>query len=225
MPLMRPEPGRGLLANLRGSVPTTAARLLVASIAVFCALCLHFSGVARADGAELCGGYATCNAEGFSTHGYENAAGQSWWAMYPGINCTNYAAFVESQAYGVAEPDLLLGDAYEWADRAAEAGIPVDQTPTVGSVAQWDADAPGMGGYGHVAIVEAVASNGSYIDVSQSGMGTADDGYDREQIDRSGGSWEPWPSSFIHFSGPGMPSNLPQLGMRMAAGELAIAGG
>ena len=92
--------------------------------------------------------------------------------MYPGINCTNYAAFVESQVYGVPTPGVLMGDAYQWADRAAEAGIPVDDTPTVGSVAVWGADAPGMGGYGHVAVVESVGPDGSYIDVSQSGMGT-----------------------------------------------------
>ena len=144
--------------------------------------------------------------------------------MYPGINCTNYAAFVESQVYGVPTPSLLMGDAYQWGDRATEAGIPVDQTPTVGSVAVWGSDAAGMGGYGHVAVVEAVGPNGSYIDVSQSGMGTQEDGYDWEHIPRTGGSWEPWPSSFIHFAGPGIPGTVPHLGHRIAGAELTMAG-
>ncbi len=144
--------------------------------------------------------------------------------MYPGINCTNYAAFVESQVYGVPTPRLLMGDAYQWGDRATEAGIPVDQTPTIGSVAVWGSDAAGMGGYGHVAVVEAIGPNGTYIDVSQSGMGTQEDGYDWEHISRTGGSWEPWPSSFIHFAGPGIPGTVPHLGHLRAGAELTMAG-
>jgi surface antigen len=179
---------------------------------------------ARADTSELCAGYAACTAAGFSTHDYEYAADESWWSMYPGDNCTNYAAFVESQAYGVPTPDVLLGDGYQWGERAAEAGIPVDDNPTVGSVAVWGADAPGMGGYGHVAVVEAVAPDGSYIDVSQSGMGSADDGYDWERIYRAGGSWEPWPGSFIHFAGPAIPGTLPRAGLRIAGAELVVPG-
>jgi surface antigen len=145
--------------------------------------------------------------------------------MYPGINCTNYAAFVESQVYGVATPSLLLGDADQWGNRAAEAGIPVDQTPTVGSVAVWGADAAGMGGYGHVGVVEAIGPDGSYIDISQSGMGTTNDGYNWERVYRGAASWEPWPTGFIHFSGPDIPTSLPRAGLRMPGAELVAAGG
>lgn len=200
-----------------------AARLLVVIAATLATLCLHFIGVARADGSELCDGYGACNAGMFTTHGYESASSQSWWAMYPGVNCTNYVAYVESQVFGVASPPLLLGDAYEWPARAAEAGIPVDQTPSLGAVAVWGADASGMGGYGHVAVVEAVATDGSYIDVSQSGMGVANDGFDWERVYRDGRSWEPWPSSFIHFSGPEVPGNWVQLGIRMAGAGFMVA--
>jgi surface antigen len=185
---------------------------------------MWFSGVARADNSLICSGYAPCNGPGLTTHGYQNAAGQSWWSMYPGINCTNYAAYVESQIYGVPTPGLLLGDADQWSGRAAGAGIPVDETPTVGAVAVWGADANGMGGYGHVAVVEAIGPDGSYVDVSQSGMGAANDGYSWERVYRDGSSWESWPSSFIHFAGSGSSTALPHAGSRMPGAELVAVG-
>ena len=200
--------------------------MLVAIATTLSALALWCTGTARAaDNSLLCAGYTPCSAPGYTTHGYEYEANQSWWRMYPGINCTNYAAYVESQVYGVPTPDVLLGDAYEWGGRAAEVGIPVDQTPTVGSVAVWGVDAPGMGGYGHVGVVEGIGPSGSYIDVSQSGMGSANDGYDWERVYRNGSAWESWPSSFIHFSGPGIPSTLPHAGSRMPGAELVSVDG
>lgn len=211
-----------MLVRLRPAARRVAALLAGVLAAGGCSLC--FSAAARADTSELCAGYAGCTAAGYTTHDYEYAAGEMWWSMYAGDNCTNYAAFVESQAYGVPTPDILLGDGGQWGERAAEAGIPVDGTPSVGAVAVWDADAPGMGGYGHVAVVEDVAPDGSYIDVSQSGMGSAEDGYDWERIYRDGGSWEPWPSSFIHFAGPGIPGTLPPVGLRFAGAGIVQPG-
>jgi surface antigen len=206
---------QGGLGRLRaGTAPLLAALACLGAHAA----------TARADGSELCAGYAGCSTGGFTTHDYQYAAGESWWAMYSGDNCTNYAAYVESQVYGVPTPDVLLGDGGQWADRASEAGIPVDDTPSVGSVAVWDDGAPGMGGYGHVAIVEAAAPDGSYIDVSQSGMGAADDGFDWERIYRDGSAWEPWPNSFIHFSGSALPSTPPQQGQRIAGAEIVVPG-
>lgn len=193
--------------------------------ATLCAFALWFTGLARADESLICSGYSPCSVAGLTTHGYQNVADESWWSMYPGINCTNYAAYVESQIYGVPTLGLLLGDAYEWSGRASEAGIPVDQTPTVGSVAVWGADAPGMGSDGHVAVVEAIGPDGSYIDVSQSGMGTAGDGYSWERVYRDDSAWESWPSSFIHFAGSGSSTALPQPGSRMPGAELVSAGG
>lgn len=193
--------------------------------AALCALGLWLAGVARADPSELCAGYTPCSGPGLTTHGYQAAAGQSWWSMYPGSNCTNYAAYVESRVYGVPTPGLLLGDAYQWSARAAQTGVPVDLTPTIGSVAAWGPDAPGMGGYGHVAVVEAIGPAGSYIDVSQSGMGAADDGYTWERVYRNGSSWESWPSSFIHFAGSGTSTQLPSAGSRVPGAELVSAGG
>ena len=217
--------GEGGLRPPRAATAGRVSLRLALLGAVLCACVQWSAGPARADTSQLCAGYAPCSAAGLATHGYGRAAGQSWWSMYAGINCTNYAAFVESQAYGVPTPGVLLGDAYQWGERAAEAGIPVDETPTVGAVAVWGAGAPGMGGYGHVGVVEAVGPNGTYIDVSQSGMGTADDGYDWERVYRDNSSWESWPSSFIHFSGSAMPTTLPRAGSRVPGAELVAAGG
>jgi surface antigen len=172
------------------------------------------SASARADlssgGGELCAGYAACSTGGFTTNGYPANAATSWWRMYPGVNCTNYAAYVESQVFGVSTPEYLLGDAYQWAGNAAANGVPVDDTPSVGAVAFWGADAVGMQQWGHVAIVEAVGPNGSYIDVSQSGMGSSDDGYDWQRIYAGATSWESWPESFIHFPGTDIPRLAPR---------------
>ena len=218
---MKPELEGGLERG-RLPMPGNATLLLAVIAATLCLIGTQFAGSARADTSELCAGYTACAVTPYTTHGYEDAADQSWWSMYAGVNCTNYAAFVESQVYGVPTPGVLMGDAYQWADRAAEVGIPVDDTPTVGSVAVWGADSPGMGGYGHVAVVESVGRG--YIDVSQSGMGTQADGYDWERIARAGGSWEPWPTSFIHFAGPGVPGTVPEAGHRIRGAELTMAG-
>ncbi len=221
---MSPQVEGDLRSPHRGSSAARATLLAVA--AMLSALTLWCTtGTAQADTSLLCAGYTPCNTQSYTTHTYEYAADQSWWSMYPGVNCTNYAAFVESQVYRVPTPGLLLGDAYEWGERAAQDGIPVDQTPTVGSVAVWGADAPGMGGDGHVGVVEAIGPDGGYIDVSQSGMGTANDGYSWERVYRDSSSWESWPSSFIHFSGAGIPSSLPQAGTRMSGAELVSVGG
>jgi surface antigen len=199
-------------------------RLAVVATACAFTLTLSFSALAHADNSLRCAGYTPCGSPGYTTHGYQASAGQSWWSMYPGVNCTNYAAFVESQVYGVPTPGLLLGDAYQWGQRASESGIPVDETPTVGSVAVWGSDAPGMGGYGHVGVVESIGPDGSYIDVSQSGMGTAANGFSWERVYRSGSSWESWPSSFVHFAGSGTSTALPQAGSRISGAELVAAG-
>lgn len=220
-----PPVGEGCLRLLSAATAGRVMSRAAIIAAALCAFALWLSGVARADNSLLCAGYSPCNAPGLTTHGYESAAGESWWSMYPGINCTNYAAYVESQIYGVPTPGVLLGDAFQWADRASEADVPVDQTPTVGSVAVWGSDAPGMGGYGHVAVVEAIGPEGTYVDVSQSGMGTADDGYSWERVYRDGSSWESWPSSFIHFAGSGSSTVLPHAGSRVPGAELVSVGG
>ena len=215
---------QGFLERSVACASRGTALLLTVLAATLAGFGLCSAAAARADGLELCAGYAACSTGGFSTHDYQYAAAVSWWSMYPGDNCTNYAAYVESQVYGVSTPDHLLGDGGQWGEQAALEGVPVDDTPTVGAVAVWGADTPGMGGYGHVGVVEAIGPDGNYIDVSQSGMGTANDGYNWERVYRSGSSWESWPSSFIHFAGSGTSAALPHAGSRMSGAELVAAG-
>ena len=128
-----------------------------------------------------------------------------FWRMYAGNNCTNYAAYAESTAFGAPAPSYLLGNAGQWAASAAAHGVPVNGTPAVGAVAEWDGGAPGMGAAGHVAVVERVGPGGSYIVISQQAIGSDPDGYDWTRINAgaAAGQWQEWPSHFIHFAGTG----------------------
>ena len=119
-------------------------------------------------------------------------------------NCTNYVAFVESTVYGVPTPNPALPvNATNWAQGAQKDGFTVNQTPTVGSVAQWYANDnnPVIGTDGHVAIVEQVGPDDSYIVVSQDNWHSDTDYYGWAKIlnepDTPGA--EPWPDNFIHF--------------------------
>jgi surface antigen len=150
----------------------------------------------------LCSGYALCSQGAFTTHGYQNNSGTSYWTMYPGDNCTNYVAFVESTVYGVATPTYDLGDGGLWAGAAAQNGVLVNHTPTVGSVAVWTGASSGIPSEGHVAVVEAVGPLNSYIVISQQHMLDDANGYDWTVIypTPSQNQWEMWPNDFIHFS-------------------------
>ena len=147
---------------------------------------------------EVCGGYSGCSASGHTTHGYEAHAGASYWGMEGGNECTNYAAYVESAVYGAPTPAYNLGDADAWAVNAAAHGVTVNDVPSVGAVAEWNGGEPGLPLPGHVAVVEAVGPDDSYIVVSQQHMEVAD-GYDWELIRAGSQAWESWPDQFIHF--------------------------
>jgi len=99
-------------------------------------------------------------------------------------NCTLYAAY-RLWKNGVSKP-AWSGNATDWDTKAARAGVRVDRTPGLGSIAQWNK------GYGHVAYVDRVTS--TYIEVT-------DDNYgfnytDRWRIARSSAAM---PDNFIHF--------------------------
>lgn len=70
-------------------------------------------------------------------------------------NCTWYV-------YNL-RPDIgsFWGNASSWAASARSAGYKVDNVPAVGAIAQWRPYAYGMSGYGHVAYVESVNSDGT----------------------------------------------------------------
>jgi len=139
-------------------VPLVTVRIIVvASLFVAAAMfTIGSASAAAAPASELCDGYAACSVHGYSTHGYQVHAGTSYWEMEAGDECTNYVAFVESSAYRVPEPGYGLGNAGSWGANARAHGVEVNQTPSVGSVAEWYGDSYGIGPDGHVAVVEQV---------------------------------------------------------------------
>jgi surface antigen len=177
--------------------------------------------IADASAGPLCEGWGNpvsgepgpCSVAPYTTHNFQNENTTSYWGMPPDqdtapggawANCTNYVAFVESTVYGVSAPKPALPvNATDWADGAQKDGFTVNHTPTVGSVAQWYANdnKPVIGADGHVAIVEQVGPNDSYIVVSQDNWHTDTDYYGWAKIlnqpDTPGA--EPWPDNFIHF--------------------------
>jgi surface antigen len=214
--LSRRYPARMLLPGIARS--SSRAHVLSACAALLVTLTglLAGSGGARAAGTRVCDGYAACTAAGFPSHDYGGHAMSSYWLMSAGDECTNYAAYVEQTVYGVAAPGYILGDGGSWAMTAAAHGVAVDHIPTVGAVAEWDDGTDGIGGPGHVGVVEAVGRVGSridWIDISQQHIDSDADGYDWERIyaRSSPSTWEPWPSHFIHFAG--RPTNSRLLGM------------
>lgn len=155
---------------------------------------------------RLCDGYAQCSTNGFMTHGYQSNSGTSYWTMDAGNECTNYAAYVESTVYHVAQPSKNLGSADTWANNASAQNIRADDNPSVGAVAQWNGPTSkypegGISTSGHVAIVEQVGPNNSYIVISQQDISTDTDGYDWQIIYAGvpSSQYEPWPDNFIHF--------------------------
>jgi surface antigen len=140
-------------------------------------------------------GYA-CTTAGYSGQstgwwGPRYGNGQASANSYGLHNCTLYAAYRAAQN-GLADPGWSAM-ARDWDTSAAAAGTRVDQTPGLGSIAQWN------GSYGHVAYVEAVTT--SYIEISA-------DNYhsnvtDRMRIDRSSPAW---PDNFIHLKDISAPS-------------------
>ncbi len=153
-----------------GSLPAGVSRLCYA-------LDYHCTG----------GGYSAASAKSsgwpWSQYGGSNA---SYNAAGP-HNCTLYAAYRLAKN-GAANPGLL-GNANTWDTRAPASKV--NQSPAVGSIAQWNG-----GSFGHVAYVETVTS--SYIEVTDDNYYTGNGGYtDRFRIARSSAAW---PDNFIHLA-------------------------
>ena len=99
-------------------------------------------------------------------------------------NCTTYAAYrLQQNGYGYPG---WTADANEWDTEAASRGVPVDQTPAAGAIAQWNG-----GAKGHVAYVEVATS--TYVDITSDNYGG---GTNRVRIYHS----SPYrPDNYIHF--------------------------
>lgn len=85
-------------------------------------------------------------------------------------NCTWYAhGRLRELGYNTTQLNRLSGDASEWDSMARANGIPVDNSPSVGSIAQTDKGAKGKG---HVAVVESKNNDGT-ITVTESSYSTS----------------------------------------------------
>ncbi len=107
-----------------------------------------------------------------------------------GHNCTSYVSYRLAQE-GVAEPWHVMGNAGEWDNRGA-GKVPIDGTPAVGAVAEWEGHTRyDRGSAGHVAFVEAVTPTTIELTEDNSGGGT------RRIVIHQGSAY--WPSHFLHI--------------------------
>ncbi|WP_082582411.1 CHAP domain-containing protein [Aeromicrobium sp. Root236] len=147
----------------------------------------------------LCTGFTGCLTIGRTDGGYGAAYLQSFWSMTAGHNCTNYVAYRLTHGRLVARPPGT-NSALTWGPAATQAGIPVDDVPTVGAIAWWDAGVDGASATsGHVAYVEAIVPGG--VLVSEDNL-SGD--FRWRLMTRLDGTW---PSGFIHYpASDGSPS-------------------
>ena len=162
-----------------------------------------WTGEAGVRASSICSGESpsyACTVAGYAAW-LKNPSGWAW-SYYGGSepshnaygphNCTLYVA------YRLQSAGLTLtwsANAYDWATDAAANGAVVNQTPSVGSVAQWN--------NGHVAYVDAVTAH--YIVITSDnyqpyGVATMPGGFtDSFDISRLSPAM---PDNFIHFSVP-----------------------
>ena len=148
--------------------------------------------------------------------GYPAARDTMWWGMYPGHNCTNYAAYrmVKSGLPNI-RPWSGGGNATYWGTSVAEI---TDSAPAVGAIAWWKAGVSPAGSSGHLAYVERVVSPDEII-VSQDSWGGD---FSWARITREG---KGWPSGFIHFNDvPIRNVAMPAIGGTAKVGETLTVG-
>lgn len=139
---------------------------------------------------QLCSGYSSCVAAGYSDAGYGAAQRSSYWRMYAGRNCTNYVAYRMIQAgMSTERPFAGTGNAVNWGIAMASK---TDQTPAVGSVAWFKPGVGGAGPVGHIAYVEQVVSPTEIV-VSESNFASD---FSWRRLTKGAG----WPSGFIHLA-------------------------
>jgi surface antigen len=121
--------------------------------------------------------------------------------------CTSWVAYRLNELNGVAFNDSYdgerWGDATDWATAAEGAGLAVNSTPALGSVAWYSGTAGDDDG--HVAYVEQVVSSNEVI-VSEMNY-DFDNGFRVRTITTSSG----WPTDFIHVKDVTAPSRMTSL--------------
>ncbi len=94
--------------------------------------------------------------------------------------CTYYASLRYHQLTGLWVP--WLGNAYQWAYEASAFGWVVSSKPHVPSILVLQPGVQGAGGYGHVAIVEAINADGSVSTSSWNWYGPGGNGWARVSV-------------------------------------------
>jgi surface antigen len=178
---------------------TRISRLVGAIVATLLgAATLTLAPAAQASSTTLCTGSIPCLLLGHSDAGYALVSVASYWNQTPGHNCTNYVAYRLSHGGRLVARPPGTGSAWTWGEAARTAGVPVDDSPTVGAIAWWPASSSTPG---HVAYVEEVMSDGSVL-VSEENL-TSD--FKWRHMTRGTG----WPSGFIHYpKSDGSPSGV-----------------
>jgi surface antigen len=196
------------------------ARLVGAAVA---AIMLTTVGVgpARAESAPqpatICEGFDGCSSAGRSSYGYSLTFKSSFWTMTAGHNCTNYAAYRLTHGRVTVRPPGT-GSAFSWGGAARAYGVPVDDVPSPGAIAWWDANVYPAGSAGHVAHVESVSADGSVL-ISEDNL-TGDFRW-RRIVRTSPG----WPSGFIHYpESDGSPQGVFESLASPAAGQIDFWG-
>jgi surface antigen len=145
--------------------------------------------------------------------GYSAASARMswWWQLYGGStnvsydkdggphNCTLYAAYRLAQngytpGRNASGGLIVWGNASDWAHLAKQlSGVPVNHSPAVGSIAQWNTTTGPNAKDGHVAYVETVGAGGGTIVISEDMYGFNETA--QETLTRGSPGW---PDSFIH---------------------------
>lgn len=196
---MKLNDGRGNSGSQHSTSNTSHVSKRMGRIAGVAAIGLVGVGTALGTAAPAQATITTqCTGSGFKCDdtGYGKVANKSYWTMAPGHNCTNYVAYRLIQD-GMPKKVTWLHNGGDWAREARRHHVPVDKTPTVGSVAQWNHGAGGMSSSGHVAYVIAVTPTS--ITVAEDNYSSGPMAVRTITTDDPG-----YPSNFIHFT----PANM-----------------
>jgi len=83
--------------------------------------------------------------------------------VFPYPQCTHWADERYHQLHGVYVPWTNASNAWQWTSRAYQYGWSVSQSASAGAIVVLQPDVQGAYGAGHVAVVEHVYSDGSFL--------------------------------------------------------------
>jgi surface antigen len=181
-----------LTAALFGLVPTTVSAALWGSVPS------PFS--CTGPGGSIVGSNACLSGTGFNPN-------RKYWGQATNSkgNCTNYVAF-RLDKNGAPQLASSFGNAVGWRSVVQQklGSKAVNKTPSVGSIAWWNANSgSGIGAAGHVAYVEKVANGGKTIYLSESHFARGS----RRLIVSSSDAY--WPDNFLHIKDQPKPKSRP----------------